>query len=85
MKSVRLDPDLELRLHQASTRLGRSQSDVIRDAVVRYCNSVSADRLDLKLAPYLGAVHGGGGRARQTGRVFTKTLAERRVARRKAR
>jgi len=77
---VRLDPDLELRLHQASARLGRSQSDVIRDAVNRYCDFVFADRLDLKLAPYLGAVHGGGGRARQTGRAFTEILAQRRNA-----
>jgi predicted DNA-binding protein len=76
VKSVRLDGNLEARLEAASRLLGKSQSDVIREAVGRYCDSVSEDRLDLKLAPYIGVIHAGIRHISDTAEDFTQMLIE---------
>lgn len=76
MRSVRLDPDLEDRLLRAAAVRGETPSEFIRRA--------AADRADATLdteaadfADVLGVVHGGGGRARQTGQAFTDAVVER--------
>jgi hypothetical protein len=77
MKSLRLDPALQARLQQAAAVRGETLSEFIRRG--------AADRADATLTALpaatfddvLGAVHGGGGRARRTGEAFTKALAER--------
>jgi hypothetical protein len=78
MKSVRLDRRLETKLERAARALALSQSEFIRDALTRRCEEVLGDTLAERLAPVVGIVKGGGGRATHTGTAFRKVLARRR-------
>lgn len=77
MKSVRLDSELERRLELAAAIKGETLSEFIRRA--------AADRADQTLAAddasgfggVVGAVRGGGGRARNTGAAFREQLRDR--------
>ena len=75
MKSLRIDPELEARLHRAAAIRGESLSEFIRRAAAERADatlvSEAADFDDI-----LGVVHGGGGRARRTGRAFTEIVRE---------
>jgi Arc/MetJ-type ribon-helix-helix transcriptional regulator len=86
MKSVRLDADLERKLEAVSFLEGRSQSEVIRAAVERYCAEAVARRADVAWAPSLGVAQLPTSVARRTGEAFTTLLqAKRRSRRRTAR
>ncbi|HEY5878801.1 MAG TPA: DUF1778 domain-containing protein [Nakamurella sp.] len=76
MKTVRLDPDLEERLHRAAAAAGESLSEFIRKAAAARADSVLDTGGREDFADVLGVVHGGGGRARRTGAVFTEVLSE---------
>jgi hypothetical protein len=78
-KSVRLDSDAEALLARAAQALGVSQSELIRDAVVRRCHEVLRPSLAERLAPVVGIVNSAGGRASDTGAAFRKSLARKRV------
>lgn len=77
MTSLRLDPELELRLRRAAAVRGETLSEFIRRA--------AAERADATLSAdpagdwddVLGVVHGGGNRARRTGEAFAAELARR--------
>jgi predicted DNA-binding protein len=77
MKSVRLEARLQARLERAARALATTQSEFIRDAVERRCDEVLGESLAERLAPVIGIVQGGGGRATHTGKAFRKLLAQR--------
>lgn len=77
MKSLRLDPDLEIRLQRAADVRGESLSEFIRRAAAERAdvvlNGAGGDFTDVS-----GVINGGGGRARRTGTAFTELLTEHR-------
>lgn len=76
--TVRLKREEEKLLGEAIRRLGRSRSDLVREALVEYLNK----RLDVyrrpaseRLAPWIGCVNGGNrDLSVDTGRKFTEML-----------
>jgi Arc/MetJ-type ribon-helix-helix transcriptional regulator len=80
MKSVRLDAALETKLRAAARMEGVSESELIRQAIGQRCDTILANRADLRLADVIGIVHGGGGRARDASRKFAELLRERHEA-----
>ncbi len=78
MKSVRLDDNLETRLKRAARALAMSQSEFLRDALVRRCDEVLGDSLQQRLTPVIGIVKSSGGRATLSGAAFRATLTRRR-------
>jgi Protein of unknown function (DUF1778) len=81
MKTLRLDPELEKRLHRAASVTGVSLSEFIRQAAAQRADVVlSADPRE-DFADVLGAIHGGGGHARRSGQAFSELLAARRTPR----
>jgi hypothetical protein len=78
MKSVRLDDNLEAKLERAARALAMSQSEFLRDALVRRCDEVLGDSLEQRLAPVVGIVNSSGGRAAHSGKAFRAALAGRR-------
>ena len=78
MKSVRLDADLQEKLERASRALAVSQSEFLRDALVRRCDEVLGRSLRERIAPFIGLVNSSGGRAARTGSAFRSVLARRR-------
>ncbi len=72
--SVRLDPELEARLKKLAEVEGVPLSELLRRAVARYCDELTAASLDLRLADVIGVVESRGGRARRTGEAFRKML-----------
>jgi hypothetical protein len=81
VKSVRFDADLERQLEAISRLEGRSQSDVIREAVERYCADVVARRADLVWAPSLGVAELPVSVSRRTGEAFTELVRRKRQLR----
>lgn len=81
MKTVRLSPELEKRLQRAAAVAGESLSEFIRRAAAQRADALldSGSREDF--ADVLGVIHGGGGRARQTGKAFTDMLTDRQRSR----
>ena len=76
MKTLRLDPNLETRLQRAAAASGESLSEFIRQAAAQRADAVlNTDKRD-DFADVLGVIHGGGGRARRTGAVFTEALVD---------
>ena len=80
MKSVRLAPELEDKLRKAASALDVSQSEFIRDAVARRCDEVLSGSLADEIAPLIGSIRGGGGRASHSGAAFRALVAKRRKA-----
>jgi Ribbon-helix-helix protein, copG family len=78
MKSVRLGDDLEAKLERAARALAMSQSEFLRDALIRRCDEVLGDSLAQRLAPVVGVVNSSGGRAAHSGAAFRAVLARRR-------
>lgn len=74
MRSVRLDSETELRLALAAEALGVTESEFIRQSVRREAESVLGHTLETRLADVVATVHSKGGRARDTGAAFTKSL-----------
>jgi len=77
MKTVRFSDDLERKLEEISRLEGRTQSEVIRTAVDRYCDDVVARRADIAWAPSLGVAALPRHVSRHTGRAFTEALRAR--------
>ena len=78
IKSVRLDSDLEEKLERAARAMATSQSDFIRDALIRRCDEVLGGSLAEQLAPVIGIVNSSGGRAASSGTAFRDVLTRRR-------
>ncbi len=76
VKTLRLDPELEMRLQRAAAVTGESLSEFIRRAAAARADTLLriGDRDDF--ADVLGVVHGGGGQARRTGEALTDILAK---------
>ncbi len=75
MRSLRLDADLDEKMRRAATVRGESVSEFIRQAAAARAEETLAARPGEQFADVAGVVHGGGGRARRTGRAFTESLA----------
>lgn len=78
VKSVRLGSELETRLKRAALAANVSESEFIRDAVARRCDEVLSESLAERLAPVIGIVSGGGGRADDTGAAFGRLVRRKR-------
>ena len=76
-KSVRLGAALEARLKEASLAEGVRPSESMRRAIARHCDDVLGATLYARLSDVIGMVRTRGGRARQTGAVFTRILRKR--------
>ena len=74
LKSVRLGRSLRSQLRQAATVSGRSESELIREAVARHTDAILKGRLDRRLADVIGIARGPGGQAERTGEAFTELL-----------
>jgi hypothetical protein len=81
MRSLRLDPDLDRQVRRAAAIKGESVSEFVRQAVAKRAEETLAQQGRERFADVAGAVHAGGGRARQTGSVFADGLAESRSRR----
>jgi hypothetical protein len=76
-KSARIDEKLERELERAAKALGVSQSELIRDAIARRCREVLGETLAERIEPVVGVIESEGGRARDTGGAFRKSLSKR--------
>jgi predicted transcriptional regulator len=77
VKTLRLDPELEGRLQRAAAVVGESLSEFIRQAAAERANTVLNVGEREYFADVVGAIHGGGGRARRTGDAFADILSDR--------
>lgn len=77
MRSIRLDDELDMRVRQAAAAEGASVSEFIRRAASERADHTLATGASERLADVVGAVHGGGGRARDTGTAFVEALDQR--------
>jgi len=76
VKSLRLDPVLEKRLQGAAAVQGESLSEFMRRAAADRADRVLTASSSEDFVDVLGAVHGGGRRARRTGEAFTEIVRE---------
>lgn len=76
MKSLRLDALLVERLQKAAAVTGETLSEFIRRAAGARADAVLSGEADDDWSDVIGAVHGGGGRARRTGEAFADLVAE---------
>jgi hypothetical protein len=77
MRSLRLDDELDERVRQAAAVEGASVSEFLRRAAADRVESTLAAVNPGRLDDVLGAINGGGGRARDTGSTFTRLLTSR--------
>lgn len=77
MRSLRLDPELDERVRRAATLEGSSISEFLRRAAAERVERTLSKRDSERLADVVGIIHGGGGRARDTGKTFADLLTER--------
>lgn len=78
VRSIRLDPSLDERVRQAAAAEGSSVSVFLRSAAAERADRTLSHRNSDRLADVIGVVHGGGGRARETGTAFGELLEEQR-------
>ncbi len=76
MKSLRLDRTLLERLQKAAAVTGETLSEFIRRAAAARADAVLSGEPDHDWSDVIGAVHGGGGRARRTGEAFADLVAQ---------
>jgi hypothetical protein len=81
MRSLRLDPDLDEKVQRAAAISGLSVSEFIRNAAEERANETLAAQPGDSFADVAGVVHGGGGRARRSGKAFAAGLARDRATR----
>ena len=74
MRSLRLDPELDRQVRKAAAIQGESVSEFIRHAAQERAEETLATRGRDRFADVAGVVHGGGGRARRTGKAFIDAL-----------
>ena len=75
MRSLRLDPELDEKVQRAAAVKGESVSEFIRQAAAERADQTLRTRSSELFADVAGVVHGGGGRARKSGKAFMDTLA----------
>jgi predicted transcriptional regulator len=75
MRSLRLDPELDEKVQRAAAVKGESVSEFIRQAAAERADQTLRTRPSELFADVAGVVHGGGGRARKSGKAFIDTLA----------
>jgi hypothetical protein len=80
MRSVRLDSELDARIQRAAAAEGVSVSEFLRAAAAERAERTLSRRNSDLLGDVIGAVSGGGGRARDTGRAFADALVEGRAS-----
>jgi hypothetical protein len=76
MRSLRLDPELDEKVRRAAAAKGESVSEFLRRAAAERAEETLAQHPSERFADVAGVVHGGGGRARQTGAAFSESLAK---------
>jgi len=76
VRSLRLDPELDERVRRAATLEGSSISEFLRRAAAERADRTLSQRDSDRLADIVGIVHGGGGRARDSGKAFADLLTE---------
>jgi predicted DNA-binding protein len=75
VKTVRLDRRLRERLRRAARMTGRTESDLIREAVEGKCDDVLSGGMADRLADVIGSVRGdGSGYSRRTHELFGQEL-----------
>jgi len=74
MRSLRLDPDADVKVRRAAAIRGVSVSEFIRRAAVEDAEATLAIRPSDRFADVTGAIRGGGDHARRTGEAFTDAL-----------
>lgn len=82
MRSLRLEPELDERVRRAAAAEGSSVSEFMRRAAAERADRTLSHRNSDRVADLVGAIHGGGGNARDTGTAFRDLLADRRRAQR---
>jgi hypothetical protein len=75
MRSLRLDAELDRRVQRAAAIKGESVSEFIRHAAAERAEETLAEHGRERFADVAGVVHGGGGRARRSGKAFADALA----------
>ncbi len=78
MRSLRIDDELDSKLQRAAALKGESVSEFIRHAVEQRANEALMVRVSDSFTDVAGVIHGGGGRARESGKAFTQALAKKR-------
>jgi hypothetical protein len=85
MRSLRLDPELDVKVQRAAEISGQSVSEFIRRAAEDRADETLASQHGGHFADVAGVVHGGGGggggRARRSGQAFSAGLARDRATR----
>jgi hypothetical protein len=77
MRSLRLDDELDDRVRRAAAIEGASVSEFLRRAAAERAEATLTTGAGDALADVVGSIHGGGGRARESGSAFTELLARR--------
>jgi hypothetical protein len=78
MRSLRLDDRLDEMTRRAAAIEGSSISEFMRRAIAERAERTLADATQEHLGDVVGAINGGGGRARDAGGAFADLLAQRR-------
>jgi len=76
MRSLRLDPELDQRVRRAATLEGSSISEFLRRAAAERAERTLSQGGSERLEDVVGVIHGGGGRARETGKAFADLLVQ---------
>jgi hypothetical protein len=76
MRSLRLDPDADVKVRRAAAIRGVSVSEFIRRAAVEDAEETLAIRPSERFADVAGTIRGGGGQARHTGQAFADALVQ---------
>jgi hypothetical protein len=79
MRSLRLDNHLDEMTRRAAAIEGSSVSEFMRRAIAERAERTLAGGTPERLHDVIGAINGGGGRARDSGATFTDLLAQRRT------
>ena len=77
MLSIRLDDRLDELTRKAASIEGASVSEFMRRAIAERAARTIEGGAQEQLRDVLGSVHGGGGRARETGTAFADLLEQR--------
>jgi hypothetical protein len=79
VRSLRLDDRLDEMTRKAAAIEGSSVSEFMRRAIADRAERTLAGGTQERLGDVVGAINGGGGRARDTGAAFADLLAQRRA------
>jgi hypothetical protein len=79
MRSLRLDDHLDEMTRRAAALEGSSVSEFMRRAIAERAERTLAGGAGERLHDVVGAIHGGGGSARDSGVAFADLLAQRRA------